>query len=308
MTNPVATEEPPVDQPIVDSHHHIWRLAETAWLQGPMVPRIFGAYEPLRRDYLIDEYLAEAVPCGVVKSVYVQVNVATGKEVDEVAWVQSVARRHGFPHAVTAFAELSAPDVGDVLDREIAQGNVRAVRQQLHWHEKAQHRFAAAPDIVAGAAWRSGLREVRRRGLMFELQVFPAQMPHAMRLAHDFHDVVFVLTHAGMLEDRSETGWALWAEGMRGLAACPNVMVKLSGLGTFERTCSEAVWAPVVRQTVDLFGPSRCLFGSNFPIEKMWTSYAQLLAVMRACLSGYSTSERREILHDVAARLYKLPV
>ena len=73
-----------MNQPIVDSHHHIWRLNETPWLQGPSVPRIFGAYEPLRRDYGITEYMAEAVPCGVVKSVYVQVNVAPGKEVEEV--------------------------------------------------------------------------------------------------------------------------------------------------------------------------------------------------------------------------------
>ena len=109
-----------------------------------------------------------------------------------------------------------------------------------------------------------------------------------------------------MLEDRSEAGWALWAEGMRGLAACPNVMVKLSGLGTFERSCSEALWGPVVGRTVDCFGPSRCIFGSNFPIEKMWTSYARLLAVMRACLSGYSPAERRQIFRDTAARLYKL--
>lgn len=301
----------PADDPrsramIVDSHHHIWRLSETAWLQGPMVPRIFGAYEPLRRDYLIDEYLADAVPCGVVESIYVQVNVAPGKEVEEVAWVKSVADAHGFPRAMTAYADLSAADVGDVLDREVAFGNVRAVRQQLHWHEKAQNRFAAAPDLMASAAWRRGFEEVRKRGLMFELQVFASQMPHAVRLARDFPDVVFVLIHAGMLEDRSDAGWSAWRQGMRELAQCPNVMVKLSGLGTFERSCSEALWSPVVRQTVDLFGPSRCLFGSNFPIEKMWTTYAQLVAVMRACLSCYSDAEQREIFHDAAVRLYRL--
>ena len=121
--------------PIIDAHHHIWRLAATPWLNGPPVPRIFGPYEPLRRDYPVEEFVGEAAAEGIVKSVYVQVNVAPGGEIEEVAWVQSVADRHGFPHAITAFADLSAAGVGDVLDRQLACGNVRAVRQQLPWHE-----------------------------------------------------------------------------------------------------------------------------------------------------------------------------
>ena len=155
---------------IIDAHHHIWRLAATPWLNGPPVPRIFGAYEPLRRDYTIEEYLAEARPCGVTQSVFVQVNVAPGAEVEEVAWVQSVADRAGFPQAITAFADLAAPDVDDTLDRSLASGKVRAIRQQIHWHEKPLYRFAPRPDVMNDADWRRGLREVARRGLMFELQ------------------------------------------------------------------------------------------------------------------------------------------
>lgn len=291
---------------IVDAHHHIWRLAATPWLNGPPVPRIFGAYEPLRRDYTIDEYIAEARPCGVTQSVFVQVNVAPGAEVEEVAWVQSVADRAGFPQAITAFADLAAPDVGATLDRAVASGTVRAIRQQIHWHEKPLYRFAARPDAMNDVAWRSGLQAVARRGLMFELQVFAGQMANAAALAEMFPDTTFILLHAGMLEDRSETGWADWRAGMRKLAACPNVVTKLSGLGTFERACSVALWRPVVEETVRMFGPHRCLFGSNFPIEKLWTSYTALIDTMQACLAGYSAAERQAILHDTAARLYRL--
>jgi predicted TIM-barrel fold metal-dependent hydrolase len=293
-------------QPIVDAHHHIWRLAQTPWLNGPPVPRIFGDYAPLRRDYLIDEYLADGMPLGVVKSVYVQVNVATGKEIEEVAWVQSVADRREFPHAITAFADLSAANVGDVLDGEMACGNVRAIRQQLHWHENPLYRFASRPDIMNDAGWRRGLAQVERRGLMFELQVFAGQMQDAVALVRDFANLTFVLLHAGMPEDRSRDGGGRWRAAMRQLAACPNAMVKISGLGTFEHGCSVASWRPVIEQAIDAFGPNRCLFGSNFPIEKLWTSYAELVGVVRTCLEGYSEAERRAVLHDTAARLYGL--
>lgn len=291
---------------IVDSHHHIWRLEHTPWLSGPSVPRIFGAYEALRRDYTIAEFLADAIPSGVEKSVYVQVNVAPQHEVEEVAWVQSVADANRFPQAITAFADLSAPAVGDMLDREAAAGNIKAIRQQLHWHEKAQYRFASRADVLNDDRWRQGLREVERRGLAFELQVFPRQLADAVQLVRDFPATTFILLHAGMLEDRSDAGWALWTRGMDQIAREPNIVVKLSGLGTFERACSVALWQPIVVQTVDLFGPSRCMFGSNFPIEKLWTSYDHLVDVMRSCLAGYSAEERQAIFHDTAARIYRL--
>ena len=293
-------------EPIIDAHHHIWRLADLPWLAGPPVPRIFGDYQALRRDYPVTEYLAEAQPQGVVKSVYVQVNVAPKGEIDEVAWVRSVADRYGFPHAIVGYADLAAPDVAATLDRQQAHGGLRGVRQQLHWHEKALYRFAARPDLMNDPAWRAGLREVEKRGLSFDLQVFASQMADAAQLARDFPGVTFVLQHAGMLEDRSPEGWARWRAGMTRLAACPNVVSKLSGLGTFEHHCGVALWRPVVEETVVLFGAARCLFGSNFPIEKLWTSYDGIVAVMHECLAACTPAERRAIFHNTAQRVYRL--
>ena len=268
--------------------------------------RLTEAYEPLRRDYPVEEFMADVKPQGVVKSVYVQVNVAPKAEVDEVAWVQSVADAHGFPHAIVGYADLAAPDVADTLDRERAAArNLRGVRQQIHWHEKTLYRFAPRPDVMNDAAWRNGLKEVEKRGLLFELQVFASQMADGAKLARDFPGVTFVLLHAGMLADRSPDGWAQWRTGMKQLAACPNVVTKLSGLGTFERQCATALWQPVVEETIALFGAQRCLYGSNFPIEKLWTRYDTLVGVMRDCLAGCSETERRAIWHDNADRLYK---
>src|SRR6187549_1316917 len=101
-----------------------------------MLPRIFGDYTSIRRDYPIEEYLADARPHGVIKSIYIQVNVAPGDELEEVAWVQSTAEAHGFPHAIVGYADLCSPTVAATLDREAEHGNLRGIRHQLHWHEK----------------------------------------------------------------------------------------------------------------------------------------------------------------------------
>lgn len=292
--------------PLVDAHHHIWRRADLAWLQGPPQPRIFGEYAAIRRDYPIEEYAAEARAAGVVGSVYVQTNWPAGREEEEVAWVQSVADRHGFPHAIVGHADLAAPGVGAVLDRMMQHSRLRGIRQQLHWHEKDLYRFAARPDLTDDPAWRAGLAEVARRGLLFELQVFAGQMEASARLVRDFSGLPFVLLHAGMLADRSPDGWTRWRAGMRALAAAPNVHVKLSGLGTFPRACSVELWGPVIRETVELFGPGRSMFGSNFPIEKLWTTYDQVVRVTTGCLAGLSAAEQRAVLHDTATGVYRL--
>lgn len=271
-----------------------------------MQPRIFGDYAAIRRDYLVDEYMADARPHGVVKSVYVQVNVAPSDEVEEVAWVQSVGDAHGFPHAIIGYADLSAPDIADTLDRERTHPNLRGVRQQLHWHDNPLYRYAPRADVMNDAAFRNGMKAVAERGLVFELQVFSSQMREAARLAQDFPEVTFILLHAGMAEDRSPAGWERWQNGMRLLAACPNVCVKLSGLGTFTRSCSIDAWQPIIEHTLGFFGPARCVFGSNFPIEKLWTSYGQIVSVTRACLKGLSPAEQRAVFHDNAQRLYHL--
>lgn len=292
--------------PIIDAHHHIWRVAKVPWLNGPQLPRIFGDYGALRRDYPVSELLADMKSSNVVKSVYIQINVAPGDEVEEVEWVQSVAGKNGFPHGIVGYADLAAPDIAAILDRQLACANLRGIRQQLHWHEKPLYRFAPRPDLMNDKAWRAGLRELEQRGLLFELQVFASQMPDAAWLAREFPGVTFVLLHAGMLEDRSAAGWAAWRKGMKALAARPNVVVKLSGLGTFEHQCSTALWQPVVTETVGMFGPERCLYGSNYPIEKLWTGYANIVAVMRECLSGLPHAAQRAIFFDNAQRVYRL--
>ena len=109
-----------------------------------------------------------------------------------------------------------------------------------------------------------------------------------------------------MLEDLSPRGWQLWREGMSALAQCPNVNVKLSGLGTFVHACRADVVEPIVREAVALFGADRCCYGSNFPIEKLWTDYGTLFRTFRNAIAHLSDGEQAAILHDTASRLYRI--
>ena len=292
--------------PIIDAHHHIWRQADLPWLQGPMVARIFGPYEPIRRDYPIAEYLADIKSSNVVGSVYVQTNWAKDKALDEAAWVQSVADKEDWPHAIVGYADLLDDSAPQTLRALAKIPRVRGVRMQLHWHENPLYRFAASPDVMNGDSFRKNFAHVAGNNLSFDLQVFTSQMKDAANLAAAFPGVTFVLQHAGMLEDTSKAGRAQWREGMKRLADQPNIVSKLSGLGTFIQRNDTTHIADVIQETVSIFGSDRCLFGSNFPIEKLWTNYPELVAAHRAAVSAYRPHEQLAILRDNARRVYKL--
>jgi predicted TIM-barrel fold metal-dependent hydrolase len=292
--------------PVVDGHHHIWRQADLPWLAGPMQPRIFGPYEPIRRDYPIEEFRADIADSGVVKSVYVQTNWPRERYEDEAAWVERTAEATGWPHAIVAYADFSAEDVRPQLDRLSRYKLVRGVRMQLHWHLNPRYRFAARPDLVADPTIRRNVGRLADYGLSFDLQVFAPQMADAAILAESCPRVVCVLQHAGMLEDLSQAGRAEWRAGMVRLAACGNVVCKLSGLGTFLHRNDPAHVAGVVRDAVAIFGAGRCFFGSNFPIEKLWTSYGALVEAHRDAVRSLAPKEQQAILHDTAMSVYRI--
>ncbi len=291
---------------IIDAHHHIWRRADLPWLDGPMQPRIFGPYEPIRRDYPIGEYLSDIAGCGVTKSVYVQANWAKDAFEDEVAYVQRAADETGFPHGIVGYADFLAADVRPHLDRLTKYPNMRGLRMQLHWHANPQYRFAAKPDLARDPTLQKNVAHLADYNWTFDLQVFAGQMDGAAELAENYPQVTLILQHAGMLEDLSEAGWAQWRAGMQRLAACANVVCKLSALGTFIHRNDPDHIAAIVRESLAFFGPTRCLFGSNFPVEKLWTRYGDLVAAYRRALEPFGAAAAGAALRDTAARVYRL--
>jgi predicted TIM-barrel fold metal-dependent hydrolase len=291
---------------IIDAHHHIWRRKDLPWLDGPLQPRIFGPYEAIRRDYPISEFLSDIAGAGVTQSVYVQANWPKDRFEDEVAYVQEAADETGFPQGIVGYADFLAEDVRPQLDRLTKYPGMRGLRMQLQWHENPQYRFAAEPDIARNPTFQHNIARLADYGWTFDLQVFAGQMAGAAELARSAPKVTFILQHAGMLEDLSDAGRDHWRTAMRRLAECPNVVSKLSGLGTFIHKNDPDHIATIVRETVAIFGPTRCLFGSNFPVEKLWTGYPDMIAAFRAALEPLGAAAAQAALHDTAARVYRL--
>jgi predicted TIM-barrel fold metal-dependent hydrolase len=292
---------------IVDAHHHIWRRADLPWLDGMPVPRIFGPYQAIRRDYPVDEYVAEATASGIGASVYVQTNWPLDRVEDEIRWLRDVHAESGWPTAVVGCADLFSPDAPDVMRRQAAISPlVRGVRLQLHWHDRPEFRFASAPDRMKDPVLRRNVAALADLDWLFELQVFAPQMADAAEFVAAYPGTTFVLVHAGMPVDREPSTVDGWTRGMRRLAGLPNVVVKLTGQGTFTHRVDQPMIDLVTATCLDLFGPERCMWGSNFPIEKLWTDLDTLVSAWRRALDPYPAETREQVFSGTARRVYRL--
>jgi predicted TIM-barrel fold metal-dependent hydrolase len=292
--------------PLIDTHHHIWLRKDVGWLADPPIPRMFGEYFGLRRDYPVEEWINDIVPQGVTKSVHVTAMWGAGHALDETRWLQAVADQHGFPHGIVCNADLANPDAETALKAQKQFPNLRGVRQMLYWDGDPMRQAASRPDYCNDPDFRRGFALLEKHDLHFELQVYAGQARYAVDLIKAFPNVRMILVHAGMLTARDLQAIEQWRAALTAMAAFPNLHVKISGLGMYSHGITYAQARQVIRDTIQIFGVERAIYGSNFPLEKLHASYADFIGIYRAVLSEYTEAEQRAVLHDNAVRFYRI--
>jgi predicted TIM-barrel fold metal-dependent hydrolase len=297
---------PAYNGPVIDTHHHIWLRKDVPWLAEPPILRMFGDYFGIRRDYPVEEFMHDVMPQGVTKSVHVTANWGPARALDETRWLQLIADKHGFPHGIVANADLTDPDLDAMLKAQKQFPNMRGVRQMLYWDSDPVRQSVPRPDFCNSAEFRRGFALLEKHDLSFELQVYAGQAAYAAELIKAFPNVRMVLVHAGMLTARNAQAIDQWRSALTTMAAFPNLHVKLSGLGMYSGGVTLPQARQVIRDTIQIFGPERTIYGSNFPLEKLHASYADFIGDYRTVLAEYSKVEQRAVLHDNAVKFYRL--
>lgn len=266
---------------MIDAHHHLWDLSavQYPWLMEKGAKRFFGDPTPIQRDYLIDEFRTEAAAKGVLGSVHIQVGAAD--PMDEAMWVQSVADTNpDWPMAQVVFCDLTSDDFDRQLDAYEALSTVRGVRQ-IVGRAPGEDAVTGTNALLGNPLFVSGLKEAGRRGLSFDLQLIPELMQDCARVLEQTPETKIALCHAGSPHDRSADGLRYWAQELKHLSALPHVTCKLSGLGMFEHDWTADSIKPIVETCLEQFGPKRVIFGSNFPVDKLYSDYAMLVDAYR---------------------------
>ena len=312
------------DLPICDPHHHLWDY-------------------PGRR-YLLDELLADVGSGhNVVSTVFMECGSmyrADGAEalrpVGETEFVNGIAAMSasgGYGDcrvcaAIVGYADLNlGAAVGDVLDAHAAASpRFRGIRHAAGWDASAEVRNShtdPTPGMLASATFREGFKELGKRGMTFDAWLYHPQIPELTDLARAFPDQPIVFDHFGgplgigpYAGKRTEI-LAYWREAVADLARCENVVAKLGGLvmaingfgfhkndrpATSEELA--AATGEYHRHMIDCFGVDRCMFESNFPVDKVSCSYRVLWNSFKRLTKGFSASEKAALFHDTATRVY----
>ena len=304
---------------VVDPHHHLWDYPDNV--------------------YAVTELRADTGSAGrVVRTVFVECaseyrteGKAELRPVGETEWVASLSQGDGLIDGIVGFADLTLGDaVEDVLAAHIEAGRglFRGIRHVSAWDASAdirQSHTAPPPELLRDDAFGRGFAALGRAGLSFDAWLYHPQLPELVELARAHPEVTIVLDHLGgplgigpyggrrdeVLED--------WRASMAQVAACPNVVLKLGGIGmpifgmdwhhrADPPTSSEVaeVWGPPIRWCIEQFGPERCMFESNFPVDKRSFDYRTCWNAFVRIAEGASESERRALFHDTAFRTYRL--
>lgn len=281
------------ERTIVDAHHHVWDLSvrDQDWITGPEL-------QPLRRNFTVADLEPETRAAGVGRTVLVQ-TITVPEETPEFL---ALAEETELIGSVVGWTDLTRPDVTEELARLAALPGgayLRGIRHQVQGESDPE--WLLRPDV------RRGLTAVATAGLVYDLIVLPHQLPACVKVAESHPELTFVLDHLGKPPIASGE-LELWATHIRALAAQPNAVCKLSGMVTEADPKSWTVsdLAPYADTVLEAFGPSRLMFGSDWPVCTLAASYAQVLGAAEELTVGLSDSEQAEVFSGTASRVYAL--
>lgn len=295
--------------PIIDAHHHLWALAggHYPWLQDEYIGDKFflGDYRSFCVDFDAPDYLARSWQHPLVGTVHIEAERDRAEAVAETEWLHQVHAQYGFPNAVVAYADFNAADIEVQLQQQAAFPLVRGIR--------CKPATAATPDAerphagsMRDARWLEGVARLEQHGLSWDLRVPVWHLAEAADVAKDFPGIPIALNHTGLPWDRSATGLATWRRGLEQLAANDNVSIKLSEFGIRGAEWNPAEVAHIIRTAVDIFGASRCMFGSNFPVSSVKVGYDLLVDTFVQSLAPLSRTQAQDVMAGTAARFYRI--
>ena len=294
--------------PVVDAHHHLCDLSGQSypWLERPPEQGFpyHGDDRPIRRDYLVDDYLGDVGDVRLVGSVHIENGAADPRA--ETTWLVGLMRSSRVPSALVAKVDLLTSSAHADLEWQAGQPGVRGIRQILSWHADPTYSHTSRNDIIEDPVWRSNFAHLNTLGLSFDLQVYPHQLMQAAELAATFPDTSLVLDHAGMPIHRDRDYLDSWHREMERLADHDNVVCKVSAIGTQDHRWTVESLRPVVLGAIEAFGPDRTMFASNFPVDGLYSSYRRLYDAFDQLTSNFSQDERSRLFARTAAEVYRL--
>lgn len=293
--------------PIIDTHVHFWNMRNPdpgmawVWLEDEFDHPIIGNIDGMKHlAYNIHHVWAEARFAGVSGFVHVQAALGSTDIVQETRWLTAMMADSPVPFTIIADADLGS-------DEALAQLNAHGESPYF----VGVRDFKAEPMLASGetnAVYEATLREMAKRNLVFDLDCEWMNMAAARELADRHPDLQIVLEHIGFPRSRDDAYFGNWATAMELLAGAPNVTCKISGLGMTDPFFTPESLRRWIDTPLDVFGADRCVLGSNWPVDRLYSSYDAIMGIYRERIAAkFDEADQHKVLSDNAARIYRVP-
>ena len=271
----------------IDAHHHLWRY------QPEEYPWMGDGMEVLRRDYLTAELEAVMRSAGVTGSVAVQARQTT----QETEWLSGIAAQSELIRGVVGWAPLASSDAGRELERLAGLPKVRGMR----------HVLTDEPDpfYMLRDDFNRGIEKLKAYALRYDVLIFERHLPQTVEFVDRHPNQIFIVDHIAKPRIR-DMAVSPWREKLRELALRPNVYCKVSGMVTEAKwNCwTEQELAPYFEIVFEAFTPQRTMFGSDWPVMTLASTYSDWAALVRRTISKFSADEQERVLGGSAAEAY----
>ena len=288
---------PPAD--FVDAHIHLWDLSGGLcfdWLLQQEDGGMLGTQSEIAiKNWDADRFRAETRFYPPAKTVHVQASDPPSDAVDETRWLVEQQKSAGLPTAIIGRADLRSDEVSKILDG----------------HLSVTDTFKGVRDMsIMGAlddkAILSGLAALESRALSWEVNTTPDQIDDLIKIAREFPGLTIINGHTGWPIERTSAYFTMWNRALEKLAECDNVVCKVSGLGMTDHEWTIESMSPYVHAALNAFTADRCMFGSNWPVDRIYASYDALVTAVAAMTRDLSITESHDFWSGTATRIYNL--
>jgi L-fuconolactonase len=278
-----------MDNEYIDAHHHLWRYSP------PGQPWMSDSMEGLRRNFLVDDLRAATTGVGITGTIVVEAE----RSIEETLWLSQIAANDDLVRGIVGWAPLTHPKIASELERIAHLPKLRGIRHPIH--DEPDDQFVLREDFNRGIA------ALKQFNLRYDILIFEKHLPQTIQFVDRHPDQVFIVDHIAKPRIR-DRALSPWKDNLCELARRQNVYCKLSGMVT------EADWnawadeslSPYIDVVLRVFGPKRLMFGSDWPVVTLASSYKRWWETVRIAIAQLSPSEQEWILSRTAIESYGL--
>jgi len=295
-------------QKIIDTHHHLWdpTNGKYDWL-------IADGHDVFNKVYLHKDFEQDIANLNLIKSVHVQAEINLSETIYETQWLQDFYNTQSLqdrklPNAIIGFTDFLDIKAEQTLQAHLKYSNFRGIRQILNFDKNNKNVSHTSIDYLKTDLWIKNFALLKKYDLLFDLSILLNQTEDAENLIKNYDSTLFIINHTLSPLDITNENINLWLDKIKILSKYENVAIKLSGFGEFNSNWTSESIKPLILYSIENFGVNRCMFGTNFPVDKFLSnaSYEDYWKAYLKITQDFSEDEINNLFYKNAEKFYKI--